>query len=57
MNGDRDKPIVQPGKLVLLLLVPIWALLAVVLVSQSARNGTATGQTLRNVVPLHAFSA
>lgn len=58
-NGfvDIGSPVVQPCKLILLLVVPFLALLAIILVPQTATDRAPPRQFLRNVVPFHSIPA
>jgi len=53
----RDIPLVQPGELILTVLIPLAAALKVVLVVQAAADGRPAGKVLANVLPLHALAA
>ena len=52
--GDIDIPLVEPGKLVLALLVPFTTPFQVVLVMQSTADRAAARQALRDIIPFHA---
>lgn len=52
-SANVDLPVVQPCKLVLLLVIPFLALFAVILVTQTAADRASSREFLRNIIPLH----